>query len=162
MAKVFGDHGELLEALPIENGGTGATSLSGAKTALGIASALSLKTLWINSSPASDFATQTISLSENSMNYNFIAIEFLSGTTSNEVRDVQIFKPVSSPIGYHASTMSNATSSSIEITRRGFLMNAKTIAFQDAKSTHVGADSAYQSTANAYMKPVAVYGVKVG
>ena len=46
MAKVFGNHGELLETLPIENGGTGATNETAAVNNLWTALATKIRSIF--------------------------------------------------------------------------------------------------------------------
>lgn len=58
-----------------------------------ISSHMEATTLWSNSSSASSFAAQTISLSENILNYDFAWIQFRSKTTSSAY--TSIFVPTS-------------------------------------------------------------------
>lgn len=72
-------------AVPIADGGTGATTATGARTNLGLQGAETKTLLWTNSSPTSTFAAQTISLSLSS--YIGVGILFRSEDTDQHLRE---------------------------------------------------------------------------
>ena len=112
---------------------------------------ISMKLLWENASPASDFAGQNISIS-NLSDYDEVEIEYICyGSTSHKKR-------VKGKVGEAVMgdmVMSNSgytTGSTVYAGFRAMQINSNGVVFQNACS--------YAATANNLVKPVRIYGIK--
>ena len=89
--------------LPINQGGTGATTAAAALTKLGAAS--SWKLLWTNGSPSSSFAAQTLTISGLS-NYNlFTIVAAYSNTYSTHITGTTVYIPGTGNMLVHPSVI---------------------------------------------------------
>ena len=117
--------------------------------------------LWENSSPASNFAAQTISL--NLSEYQFIAIRYRYSTTTRDAENITLCKvhndassvfPVTLDIlgSLTVDTQTFFQSRDIKVTKTGITFEA---------GYHKGSNSTSPASANnAYIIPLEIYGVK--
>lgn len=133
-------------ALPIANGGTGKTTALGALLALG---GIQIKKIWTNASPTSSFAAQTVNISD-LQNYSMIMVR---GRYSGGAYDsfTGFYKTTVGTIG--AITIAGAS-----IANRNFTIKSNAIQFDVGEiRLSYGGDA---STNNVVAIPVEIYGIK--
>ena len=131
-----------------------------ARTNLGVTLAnlggVSMKSLWINASPTSDFATQTISL--NLSGYEYVLVRYLYSTDYQSDDQIAVFKV--GRAGYLTFTGAASTSSgNILLSQRTISVGSDSVAFGAPVYKN------YSSTANAtannkYCIPVEIIGIR--
>lgn len=133
-------------ALPIANGGTGAKTAAAACANLGLTGVEKKTLLWTNASPTSGFANQTVNL--NLSNYDSLEIEFKTYSTSNA------FHVSRHPIGVE-SVLTTATGGSTTLcpVMRIFTSNASGITFFDYFDYNFAKN-------NTVCAPTKIYGIK--
>lgn len=133
-------------ALPIANGGTGATTAAVARTNLGLSGAETKTLLWTNARPTSNFDNQTVNLDLS--NYDSLEIEFKTFATSNA------FHISRHPIGVE-SVLTTATGGATTLcpVMRFFTSNASGIRFFDYFDYNFAKN-------NAVCVPTKIYGIK--
>lgn len=137
-------------ALSIANGGTGATDAAVALANLG---GVSMKSLWINASPTSDFATQTISLNLNG--YEYVLVRYLYSTNYQSYDQIAIVK-----VGREAYlTFTGAVSTNIYLSQRTISVGSDSVAF-GAPVYKTYASTSSPTANNKYCIPVEIIGIK--
>lgn len=137
--------------LPIAQGGTGKTTAAEALAALG---GISIKKLWQNASPTSDFAGQTLSL--NLSEYDYVEIVFKSyKTISGEY--ISKFK-VGSQGNLYTLTNIGVASAASYATYRSVTTNQSGITFGAGGFKYTSNNT--WNLDNGYAIPVRIYGIK--
>lgn len=108
--------------------------------------------LWENASPTSNFAAQTVTLSDAVTNYDFLVI-VVAFSTSTQDHSANLI-PVSDIYGGAEYALRINAASSNRTGGRGVTVSTATTAT-------FGAGAYNGSTANGYAIPVAIYGVKL-
>lgn len=137
-------------ALSIANGGTGANNAEEALANLG---GVSMKSLWINASPTSDFAAQTISLNLNG--YEYVLVRYLYSTGYQSQDQIAIVK-----VGREAYlTFTGAVSTNIYLSQRTISVGSDSVAF-GAPVYKTYASTSDPTANNKYCIPVEIIGIK--
>lgn len=137
-------------ALSIANGGTGATTAAAALANLG---GISMKSLWTNASPTSDFAEQTISL--NLSDYEYVLVRYLYSKDYQSIDQIAIVK-----VGRDAYlTFTGGVSTSIYISQRTINVGSNSVAF-GAPVYKTYASTSKPTANNKYCIPVEIIGIK--
>ena len=139
--------------LSIANGGTGAANAAGALANLG---GVSMKSLWTNASPTSDFAAQTISL--NLSGYKYVLVRYLYSKDYQNEDQIAVVK-----VGRSAYlTFTGAASSgsgNIFLSQRRISVGSTSVAF--GAPLYKNYSSTAKPTANnKYCIPVEIIGIK--
>ena len=112
-----------------------------------------MKSLWINASPTSDFAAQTISL--NLGDYEYVLVRYLYSTDYQSQNQIAIVK-----VGKEAYlTFTGAVSTSIYVTQRTISVGSNSVAF-GAPAYKTYASTSSPTTNNKYCIPVEIIGIK--
>ena len=139
--------------IPVSKGGTGATTAEEALHALG---GVSIKKLWQNARPTSNFAAQTISL--NLSEYDFVEVVYKTSTSSKH----QIIERCEIGAGIRAERFYNPTSTSTVLKnmyRGGDGASTSGYNFGDAYLKTANATDSTKD--NSYIIPYKIYGIKV-
>ena len=137
-------------ALSIANGGTGANNAEEALANLG---GVSMKSLWMNASPTSDFATQTISLNLN--DYEYVLVRYLYSTDYQSQNQIAIVK-----VGREAYlTFTGGASTNIYLSQRTISVGSDSVAF-GAPVYKTYASTSNPTANNKYCIPVEIIGIK--
>lgn len=137
-------------ALSIANGGTGATTAAGALANLG---GVSMKSLWANASPTSDFAAQTILLNLNG--YEYVLVRYLYSTGYQSQNQIAIVK-----VGGDAYlTFTGVVSTNIYLSQRTISVGSDSVAF-GAPVYKTYASTSNPTANNKYCIPVEIIGIK--
>lgn len=137
-------------ALSIANGGTGATTAAAALANLG---GVSMKSLWTNASPTSDFAAQTISLNLNG--YEYVLVRYLYSTGYQSQDQIAIVK-----VGRDAYlTFTGVASTNIYLSQRTISVGGDSVTFgEPVYKTY--ASTSNPAANNKYCIPVEIIGIK--
>lgn len=147
--------------LPIDYGGTGASTAGNALANLG---GISITKLWENASPTSAFAAQTISLDLSG--YDFVDIVYYGRTGPNDALSANGYYTARCPVGEFGSlqvaTLIGGTASYHWISCRAFEVTTSGIEFGYGRYiyfsyTTAGDNGGYSETTNI---PYRIYGIK--
>ena len=137
-------------ALSIANGGTDANN---AKEALANLGGVSMKSLWTNARPTSDFAEQTIPLILNG--YEYVLVRYLYSTNYQSQDQIAIVK-----VGRDAYlTFTGAVSTNIYLSQRTISVGSVSVTF-GAPVYKTCASTSNPTTNNKYCIPVEIIGIK--
>ena len=128
-----------------------------ARTNLGVTLAnlggVSMKSLWINASPTSDFATQTISL--NLSGYEYVLVRYLYSTDYQSLNQIAIVK-----VGGDAYlTFTGGASTNIYLSQRTISVGSDSVVF-GAPVYKTYASTSKPTANNKYCIPVEIIGIK--
>lgn len=128
-----------------------------ARTNLGVTLAnlggVSMKSLWTNASPTSDFAAQTISLNLNG--YEYVLVRYLYSTGYQSIDQIAIVK-----VGGDAYlTFTGIASTNIYLSQRTISVGSDSVAF-GAPVYKTYASTSNPTTNNKYCIPVEIIGIK--
>ena len=135
-------------ALSIANGGTGATTAAEARANLGIiGDPLTMKTLWVNASPTSNFWEQTISLDLSG--YEYVLVRYLD-STYGDLDQISIVK-----VGRKTNLISMESKG---FNRRRVSLGGGSVEFGD--SSHQSYTGGSNISSGSYCIPVEIIGIK--
>ena len=112
-----------------------------------------MKSLWINASPTSNFAAQTISLSLSG--YEYVLVRYLYSTDYQDIDQIAIVK-----VGKEAYlTFTGAVSTNIYLSQRTISVGSDSVTFgEPVYKTY--ASTSNPTTNNKYCIPVEIIGIK--
>ena len=114
---------------------------------------VSMKSLWTNASPTSNFAAQTISLSLSG--YEYVLVRYLYSTNYQDIDQIAIVK-----VGRDAYlTFAGAVSTSIYLSQRTISVGSNSVTF-GAPAYKTYASTSNPTTNNKYCIPVEIIGIK--